>query len=323
MQKIETSHQTGSWSDRQLMSMNLKFNQLNRLKFEPGFNALLKENSMDSDSKNKTKSKLPTNELSTNFSLPNTDARENIFFSIEQLRDKKIIGYIVIGKFEDYFQVDCWIIPERQKSSYFGESILRISRLIFEEHLAESVVVHIEHTNARAEKFLKEAGFKLKNVTSSEKIIIHNKAAKLYSLCRNFWEHREKPILFVVAGALIDSDSRVLIGKRPEKKPMAGLWEFPGGKLQKGESPETALIRELKEELGVDISESCLAPFTFTSHLYDNFHLIMPLYLCRVWKGRVINREHIEIKWVQPNRLREYPMPPADLPLLPMLQEFL
>ncbi|WP_342360402.1 8-oxo-dGTP diphosphatase MutT [Terrarubrum flagellatum] len=126
-------------------------------------------------------------------------------------------------------------------------------------------------------------------------------------------------LLLVVAVALIDADNRVLIAQRPEGKNLAGLWEFPGGKLEAGERPEESLIRELKEELGIDVKEACLAPLTFASHAYPDFHLLMPLFICRRWEGQVTSREGQALKWVRPNRLRDYPMPPADEPLIPHL----
>ena len=124
-------------------------------------------------------------------------------------------------------------------------------------------------------------------------------------------------IVLVAAVALIDADGRVLLAKRPEGKQLGGLWEFPGGKVETGERPETALIRELKEELGIDVAESCLAPLTFASHAYEDFHLLMPLYACRRWKGQVSGAEGQELAWVRPLKLKDYPMPPADLPLIP------
>lgn len=133
----------------------------------------------------------------------------------------------------------------------------------------------------------------------------------------------ERPVVLVAACALVDADGRVLIARRPEGKPMAGLWEFPGGKLQPGETPENALIRELKEELGIDTSTACLAPFAFASHAYDRFHLLMPLYLCRRWTGRPKGREGQELAWVWPAKLGDYPMPDADKPLIPLLRDFL
>lgn len=131
------------------------------------------------------------------------------------------------------------------------------------------------------------------------------------------------PIVLVVAVALVDPDGRVLIAQRPEGKSMAGLWEFPGGKVDPGEAPETALIRELREELGIDTAESCLAPLTFASHRYPDFHLLMPLYVCRRWRGTAVAREGQKLAWVRPVRLADYPMPPADLPLIPMLRDIL
>ena len=127
----------------------------------------------------------------------------------------------------------------------------------------------------------------------------------------------------VAACALIDADGRVLIARRPPQKAMAGLWEFPGGKIEPGERPEEALIRELAEELGITVKEACLAPFTFASHSYADFQLLMPLYVCRRWEGEPQPREHSALKWVRPRDLAQYPMPPADLPLIPMLRDLL
>ena len=129
--------------------------------------------------------------------------------------------------------------------------------------------------------------------------------------------------LLVVAVALVDADGRVLIAQRPEGKAMAGLWEFPGGKLASGERPEAALIRELREELGIEVKAACLAPLTFASQSYDDFHLLMPLYVCRRWEGFVEPLEGQALKWVRPKDLRAYPMPPADEPLIPHLVDLL
>jgi len=130
-------------------------------------------------------------------------------------------------------------------------------------------------------------------------------------------------VILVSAVALIDPEGRVLLAQRPEGKSMAGLWEFPGGKVEPGESPEHALIRELHEELGIDTWESCLAPLTFASHGYESFHLLMPLFACRKWQGIPQPHEGQVLKWVRPEALREYPMPPADIPLIPILRDWL
>jgi 8-oxo-dGTP diphosphatase len=130
-------------------------------------------------------------------------------------------------------------------------------------------------------------------------------------------------LLLVVAVALVDADGRILLAQRPEGKALAGLWEFPGGKLEAGERPEDALIRELQEELGITVKHACLAPLTFASHAYDDFHLMMPLYICRRWEGEISGREGQALAWVRPGQLRDYPMPPADEPLIPHLQDLL
>ncbi|MEE9452916.1 MAG: 8-oxo-dGTP diphosphatase MutT [Paracoccaceae bacterium] len=130
-------------------------------------------------------------------------------------------------------------------------------------------------------------------------------------------------ILLVSAVALIDVDNRVLLAQRPAGKSMAGLWEFPGGKVEDGETPEVALMRELSEELGIDTWQSCLAPLAFASHSYADFHLLMPLFACRKWQGTPQPREGQTLKWVRANALRDYPMPPADIPLIPILRDWL
>ena len=132
-----------------------------------------------------------------------------------------------------------------------------------------------------------------------------------------------KPLLLVAAAALVDTDGRVLICQRPEGKQLAGLWEFPGGKVEPGETPEACLIRELDEELGITVTTSCLAPFVFASHAYESFHLLMPLFLIRRWEGVVVNREHKAMAWVKPNQMGDYAMPPADAPLVAWLRDLI
>jgi len=130
-------------------------------------------------------------------------------------------------------------------------------------------------------------------------------------------------VILVIACALVDVDKRILIAQRPPGKALAGLWEFPGGKAEPGERPEATLIRELQEELGITVAEPCLAPLTFASHAYEDFHLLMPLYVCRRWEGQAVAREGQTLAWVRANKLRDYPMPPADLPLIPHLIDLL
>ncbi|WP_205574701.1 (deoxy)nucleoside triphosphate pyrophosphohydrolase [Indioceanicola profundi] len=142
------------------------------------------------------------------------------------------------------------------------------------------------------------------------------------------WQEADRALppvrtVLVAAVALVDADGRILLAQRPPGKQLAGLWEFPGGKVNEGETPEQALIRELKEELGIDTAESCLAPLTFASHRYESFHLLMPLYACRVWKGTPQGLEGQQLAWVKPVRMKDYPMPPADIPLVAMLRDLL
>ena len=132
-----------------------------------------------------------------------------------------------------------------------------------------------------------------------------------------------KPMVLVSACALVDADNRILIAQRPEGKSMAGLWEFPGGKVEAGETPEVTLIRELHEELGITTWQTCLAPLSFASFDYDDFHLLMPLFICRKWEGTPQPKEGQQLKWVRANKLRDYPMPPADEPLIPALMDIL
>lgn len=136
-------------------------------------------------------------------------------------------------------------------------------------------------------------------------------------------ERGKHRLVLVSACALIDADRRVLLAQRPDNKPMAGLWEFPGGKIESGERPEETLVRELREELSIDVTEDCLAPFSFASHRYEDFDLLMPLYVCRRWKGIPTAREHRAIRWLLPKDISSYPMPAADKPLVPMLRDLL
>lgn len=131
------------------------------------------------------------------------------------------------------------------------------------------------------------------------------------------------PIILVAAAALVDSDGRILLAQRPEGKSMAGLWEFPGGKVDDGETPEFALMRELEEELGIETRPTCFSPVAFASHSYDDFHLLMPVFVCRNWRGDVVAKEHQALKWVRPNEMHDYPMPAADIPLIAILRDVL
>lgn len=189
------------------------------------------------------------------------------------------------------------------------------------------LTAHVNEENAASRRVLEKNGFRAAGVTELW-MPARGRANKsiIMALSAEEWHASMAgalPILTVVAVALLDGDDRVLLAQRPKGKSMAGLWEFPGGKIQAGESPEAALIRELKEELDVDTEQSCLAPFSFASHRYEDFHLLMPLYVCRVWDGVPTGREGQALRWVAIKKLSEMPMPPADTPLVAMLRDFL
>ena len=179
--------------------------------------------------------------------------------------------------------------------------------------------------NLASVRVLEKAGFAFQGMKAYRHGRCEAVPSRWFTLTRADWlvDFAARPMILVAAAALVDADGRVLVARRPEGKDMAGLWEFPGGKVHAGETPEAALIRELAEELSLDVRESCLAPVAFASHDYDDFHLLMPLFACRVWKGTPMPREGQNLRWVQPARLADLPMPPADAPLVPLLRDLL
>ena len=222
-------------------------------------------------------------------------------------------------------EIGYWIGREFWRRGYAGEAVRRMLRFALDELGVDRVWGAVLTDNAASCRVLESVGFARQGEADYDfparggmkRVFIH-------AFDRSQLALTPPPrALLVSAVALVDADGRVLLARRPQGKPMAGLWEFPGGKVAAGETPERALIRELKEELGIDATESCLAPFTFASHRYTEFHLLMPLYVCRVWKGAVTAREGQELAWVEPARLAGYPMPPADRPLVAMLRDFL
>ena len=218
-----------------------------------------------------------------------------------------------------------WLGREFWGAGIMTEAVVRVLRHAFEDRIAARVRSNAHPDNAASRRVLEKAGFAF---TGSGTIDAPARGRAMpvetCEITRERWlAGHAAPILLVAAVALVDADGRVLIARRPEGKAMAGLWEFPGGKLRDGETPEAALVRELHEELGIDTTGSCLAPIAFASHAYEGFHLIMPLYVCRVWKGRLAAREGQELAWVRPARLADYPMPPADQPLIAQLRDLL
>ena len=257
----------------------------------------------------------------------------NRVFVITRKSDRQLVGCIGLMPRRDAAGKDAgvefgyWLGKKFWSQGFATEAVGRLARFIFETTEMPEIWASVVPINDASAKVLDKTGFTVVGAAQVDSEARgHPLPVILRKLTRADWtraSRRTLPIVTVVACALIDTDGRVLLAQRPEGKSMAGLWEFPGGKLHAGESPEQALIRELKEELDIDVKESCLAPLTFASHAYEKFHLLMPLYACRRWEGGVQPREGQAIAWVRPARLADYPMPPADKPLIAMLCDLL
>nr|WP_316977827.1 8-oxo-dGTP diphosphatase MutT [Shumkonia mesophila] len=254
--------------------------------------------------------------------------RQEAIFVLERRAEGDVIG--AVGVAVDGAaggEVGYWVGKPHWGRGYAAEAVKGLLGLAFDGLGLERVGAAVMKENAASARVLEKAGFARRGEGTGSccQGRCAGRATVAFEMTAEAWRtaRAARLTLLVVAVALIDADGRVLIARRPPGKSMAGLWEFPGGKVHAGETPEAALVRELNEELGIDITESCLAPFTFASHAYADFHLLMPLYLCRVWTGDLTPREGQALKWVQPTALRDYPMPPADEPLVAMLRDFL
>ena len=256
---------------------------------------------------------------------------------IERGQDRTPIGVISLRFAATEAEIGYWLAQEFWGQGYASEAATRLLAFAFDELGVTRVVSGTFKENPASLAVLKKLKFQLLGEEEKEFSARGKRHHLVSALTRDDYVLQKtdggcaaitpdlSPIktVLVSAAALIDRDGRVLLAQRPMSKPMGGLWEFPGGKVEIDETPETALIRELKEELDIDTSASCLAPIAFASHRYPTFHLLMPLYACRVWRGTLRPREGQNLAWVKPARLVDYPMPPADLPLIPLLRDLL
>ncbi len=249
-----------------------------------------------------------------------------LVFAIEERAGGGVVGCIGATITAASAELGYWLGRAHWGRGYATEAARRVVRLLFAQWGCTMVWACPLPENAASHHVLEKAGFAFDR---RERRAMPARGIEcdldLYVLDRETWEmaRAERPRVLVAAAALIDPDGRVLLARRPDGKAMAGLWEFPGGKVGPDETPESALIRELAEELGIEATESCLAPLAFASHDYDSFHLLMPLYAIRQWRGRAEAREGQTLAWVRPARLSDYPMPPADIPLVAILRDWL
>lgn len=245
-------------------------------------------------------------------------------FAITEATGGALVGCIGLEPGTHGNEIGYWVGQPFWGRGYATEALERVVRFAFDTLGLDRVTASVLADNGASRRVLEKTAMVPAGATSRlAPARGGHRDLLLYERRRPEPVARALPLLLVVAVALVDDDNRVLIARRPEGRAMAGLWEFPGGKVGAEESPEDALIRELDEELGIQVRKPCLAPASFASHPYDSFHLLMPLYVCRRWAGQVTPREHAELAWVRPAALRDYPMPPADGPLIPALCDLL
>ena len=251
---------------------------------------------------------------------------KGVALAVERTTDNVLVGVVGFGLDRDGTpELGYWIGKEFWGQGFATEALNRLIRHLFETLGYDRVWASYHPDNFASKRVLEKVGLTfLKVDTCAMPARGESVFAPVFALRKGDWLMARglRPTLLVVAAALVDGDGRVLMASRPTGKAMEGLWEFPGGKIHEGETPESALVRELEEELGIDVRESCLAPVAFASHDYDTFHLLMPLYVVRVWKGNPSPREGQELRWVRAARLGDLPMPPADIPLVAILREW-
>jgi 8-oxo-dGTP diphosphatase len=253
-------------------------------------------------------------------------AGTGVALAMERTSDKALIGCVGFGlERHGTPEIGYWLGKDHWGGGYAAEAVRRLARHVFEDLGLARVWASAHPDNHASHRVLQKAGLlPAGRETVAMAARGETVSMPLFALTAAQWSaaHAARPMLLVAAAALVDGDGRVLMASRPPGKSMAGLWEFPGGKVHAGETPEAALVRELEEELGIDVRESCLAPVAFASHDYDTFHLLMPLYVVRMWKGTPTPREGQSLRWMRGARLSDLPMPPADLPLVAILREW-
>jgi 8-oxo-dGTP diphosphatase len=270
--------------------------------------------------------------------LASRDQGDFVCYTLVSLETKKALGYLdlIFSNNKEIPEISFFLHPDHHNKGLMAQAVSNFLALTFDHFSTKQLCAYARVENIASQKLMTRLGF----VCESE--FLDNESVRGEEMIRRFVLTKENyqtvrlrngcagaggpdlfiPTVLVSAVILVDADDRVLLARRPEGKSMAGLWEFPGGKVEPGETPEAALIRELDEELGISTKNSCLAPFTFASHSYPNFHLLMPLYICRIWEGSPEPREGQKLAWVRVNKLQDYPMPPADEPLIAMLRDF-
>ncbi|MTJ83585.1 MAG: GNAT family N-acetyltransferase [Telmatospirillum sp.] len=249
-----------------------------------------------------------------------------LVYAIEDRLSGDLVGCVGGSVADGKAEVGYWLGRAAWGRGVATEALLRCLRVLFDDYGVASAWASVLPENKASRRVLDKAGFQFEETRRAE-LPARGITADLdfLTLTREAWDgaRRRRPMLLVAAVALIDADGRVLLARRPAGKSMAGFWEFPGGKLAEGETPEAALVRELREELGIDVSQSCLAALSFVSHDYDSFHLMMPLYACRRWQGTPRPCEGQTLSWSTAAELSRYPMPPADVPLVAALRDWL
>ncbi len=250
-----------------------------------------------------------------------------VLFGVERLRDNQLIGCCGFVIKEEIPCARCWIGRPFQDKGHGLEAIRRLIRFIFDDLEFAAATVGVMPENSARARALEKKGFRFQEPRASYFECDKKKEILHFSIKRDDWlkERALQPVILVSAAAMVDTGGRVLLARRPQDKPMGGLWEFPGGKMAQGETPEAALIRELWEELGVEVANNHLAPLGFASHSYEelDFHLLMPIFTCRTWRGAVTPLEGQELCWTRPADMVRLPMPLADRPLAPLVRSFL